>query len=71
MIGALITLVVYLLVLGLLYWLADYLLGVFPLPDPLGRIARAIVIVVLVLILISILLGVLGQGYDLGLPRFH
>jgi hypothetical protein len=71
MIGALLTLVVYILIIGLLYWLCDYLLGLFPLPEPMNRIARAIVIVILVLILISILLGVLGQGYDLGLPRFR
>ena len=71
MIGALLTLVIYLLVLGLLYWLCDYLLGVFPLPEPMNRIARAIVIIILVLILISILLSVLGAGVDLGLPRWR
>jgi hypothetical protein len=71
MIMSLLTLVVYILILGLLYWLCDYLLGLFPLPEPMNRIVRAIVIVVLVLILISILLNVLGAGYDLGLPRFR
>ena len=40
MIGALLTLVIYILILGLLYWLFDYLLGVVPLPDPLGSIGR-------------------------------
>ena len=70
MIGALLTLVIYILILGLLYWLCDYLLGIFPLPDPLNRIARAILIVVLVLILISVLLNVLG-GVELGLPTFR
>lgn len=71
MIGALLTLVIYALILGLLYWLCDYLLGVFPLPEPMNRIVRAAVIIIMVLILISILLGVLGAGYDLGLPRWR
>jgi ABC-type Na+ efflux pump permease subunit len=71
MIMSLLTLVIYVLILGLLYWLCDYLLKLFPLPDPLDRIVRAIVIVILVLILISILLSVLGAGYDVGLPRFR
>src|SRR4029077_19784625 len=71
MIGALLTLVIYILVLGLLYWLCGYLLGVFPLPDPLNRIARAAVNIILALALCSILLGVLGACFDLGLPRWR
>lgn len=71
MIAALLTLVIYVLILGLLYWLCDYLLGLFPLPEPLNRIVRAVVIIILVLILISILLDVLGRGYEIGLPRLR
>jgi hypothetical protein len=59
MIGLLVTLIVYALVLGLLYWLVDYLLGVFPLPDPIGRIIRAV----------GLLLGFTGADY--GLPRMR
>ena len=71
MINSLITLIVYALILGLLYWLADYLLGMFPLPDPLGLIIRAAVIIILVLIVIGVLLGLTGSGYDIGLPRLR
>jgi hypothetical protein len=69
MIGLLVTLIVYALVLGLLYWLVDYLLGVFPLPDPIGRIIRAAVIVIIVLILVGLLLSFTGADY--GLPRLR
>jgi hypothetical protein len=68
MIGTLITLIVYAIVLGLLYWLVDYLLGVFPLPDPIPRIIRAVMIVIIVLILISIILGLAGVE---GVPRLR
>jgi hypothetical protein len=61
MISALVTLVIYALVLGLIYWLVDYLLGIFPLPDPAGRIVRAAVVIIIVLVLISVLLGVFGE----------
>lgn len=68
MIGALLTLIVYALVLGLIYWLADYLLGVFPLPDPAGRVVRAALVVIIVLVLIGLLLDMVGVAT--GLPRF-
>lgn len=68
MIGALLTLIVYALVLGLIYWLADYLLGVFPLPDPAGRVVRAALVIISVLVLIGLLLDMVGVAT--GLPRF-
>jgi hypothetical protein len=71
MIMSLLTIVIYVVILGLLYWLCDYLLGLFPLPEPMNRIVRAIVIILLVLILISILLSILGSGPEIGLPRFR
>ena len=39
MISALITLIVYLAVLGLLLWLLFYVLDQFPLPHPFAKIA--------------------------------
>ncbi len=71
MIGALLTLVVYALVLGLLYWLCEYLLGIFPLPEPAGHIVRAAVVVIIVLVLIGVLLNVLGVSTGLDLPRWR
>ena len=70
MIGALLTLIIYIIILGLLYWLMTYLLGIFPLPDPAGRIAQAIVVVVIVFVLIFLLLDLLGAGH-FGFPRLE
>lgn len=71
MIGTLVTIIIYVLILGLLYWLCTYLLGLFPLPEPMNRIIQAIIVVVFVLVLISILISVLGGGaYYHALPRF-
>lgn len=70
MIGAVITLIVYAIILGLLYWLAEYLLGIFPLPDPAGRIVRAAIVVIIVIVLISVLLDVLGVA-STGVPRLR
>ena len=49
MIGALITLIIYIIVFGLIWWLVTYLLGLFPLPDPAPRVIQAILAVILVL----------------------
>lgn len=70
MIGALITLIVYILVLGLLWFLLDYVLTMFPPPEPAGRLIRVVVVVIFVLIAIYLLLGVFGVGGIEGVPRF-
>ena len=67
MIGALLTLVLYIIVFGLLYWLVEYLLGLFPLPDPAPRVIRAVLAVVLVLFLIGVIVQAFGVA-DTGLP---
>jgi hypothetical protein len=69
MISLLITIIVYIVVLGLLYWLVDYLLGVFPLPDPVGKLIRAAVIIIMVLVLVGLLLE--AAGTPTGLPRLR
>ena len=69
MIGALITLIIYLIILGLLFLLVQYLLQLFPLPDPFGRVIQALIIIVGVLVVIGLLLD-LG-GYPVGFPRLR
>jgi hypothetical protein len=61
-IGTLFTLIIILLALGLLVWLAFYVLRRFPLPDPFGRIAEVVIVVVAVLILVVFLLSLAGIG---------
>ena len=61
-IGSLFYLIIILLVLGILVWLAFYVLSQFPVPEPIGRIIRVVVVVVAVLVLIAILLNIAGVG---------
>jgi hypothetical protein len=71
MISALITLIVYLLVLGLLYWLVIYVLDTIPIPDPPNRIIKIALMVLMVLVIIVLLLNMLGVGGDLHMPRLQ
>lgn len=65
MINVLITLLVYLLIVGLIWWAATTIIGVIPLPEPIKTVVNVILIVVLCLIVIYALMGLLPPG---GLP---
>jgi hypothetical protein len=68
MVSSLIGLVVYLIVIGLVFWLLNYLVDNVPMDEPFRRIAKIALMVVAVLIVIILLLdfiGVIGPG----LPR--
>ncbi len=69
MIGTLISLLVYLLVLGIVWWAVNAILGLLApyVAEPFMGIIRVILIVILALILISVLLQVVGVGGHLGL----
>lgn len=71
MIGALITLIIYLLVLGLLYWLVIYVLDTIPIPDPPNRIIKIALMVLMVLIIIVLLLNLIGAGTGINLPKLQ
>ena len=68
MITSLIYLVIYLIVIGVIFWLLLYLIDAIPLPEPFNRVARVIIIVVSVLIVILLLLQFVG-ALDGGMPR--
>ena len=70
MISALIHLVIYIIVIGLIAWLLLYLIDAVPLPEPFNRVARVCIIVVCVLIVILLLLQLVG-GVDLNMPRIR
>ena len=55
--SVIITLIVYLIVLGLLYWLVSLI----PLPDPFGQIERVLFIILAVLVVLSAF-GVVSGG---------
>lgn len=69
MIGSLITLVVYVIVLALLWWLVNYILSNFPLPEPANRLIRVGVVVVIVIIAAVLLIDLFAAG-TVGVPRF-
>lgn len=60
MIISLITLLIYILVIGIVLWLALYVIQQIPLPPPFAQVARVIIIVVGCLILILLLLNFIG-----------
>ena len=69
MISALINLLIYLIVLGVIWWAINailVLLGPY-IPEPFMSVIRIILILVLVLILISVLLNILGMGTNIGM----
>jgi preprotein translocase subunit SecE len=62
MIGTLIYVLVVCIIIGLVFWIADYL----PVPEPLNKLLKIVAIVIGVLIIIYALLS-LGGGVS-GLP---
>ncbi len=71
MIGTLVSLLIYILVLGIIWWAVNQILGLLGpyIAEPFMSIIRVILIVVLALILISILLQLVGVGGAIG--GFH
>ena len=70
MIAGLINLIIYLLVLGLLYWLVIYVLDTIPIPDPPNRIIKIALMVLMVIVVILLLLSLVGIDVG-GLPRLN
>lgn len=56
MIETLISVVIYLIIAGLIWWAVTTVLGVIPLPEPIRTVVNVILIVVLCLIVIYALL---------------
>lgn len=66
MVNTLITVLIYLVIIGLLWWAATTILAVIPLPEPIKTVCNVILIVILCLIVISLLLSVIpGQHIHL------
>lgn len=56
MVETLISVVIYLVIAGLIWWAVTTILGVLPLPEPIKTVINVIMIVILCLILIYALL---------------
>lgn len=68
MLSGLISVVIYVVVLGLIFWLLDYLIRIIPLQEPFARIARIVLAVLSVIIIIFLLLSLVDSG-PVRLPR--
>ena len=68
MIGTLISILVYLLILGIVWWAVNQILGILApyIAEPFMSIIRVILILILALILIGLLLQVIGIGGSFG-----
>ena len=61
-----ITVIVWIVVVAALGWLAMWAIGQFAPPDPIGRVARVVIVVVCVLVIIGLAASLFG--IDLGMP---
>jgi hypothetical protein len=69
MISGLISLIVWLLVVGILYLLLVWVLDSVPIPQPANRIIKLVAVVVICIIAILLLLNLIGMGGDLRMPQ--
>ena len=60
-IESVVQMVLYLLVIGCVFWLLNWLIGYVGAPDPFAKFARVFLAVCAVLIIISLLLGLIGH----------
>jgi hypothetical protein len=68
MISMLVTLIIYLLIVGLLLALVFYVVDAIPIPDPFGRFLKIAIIVIACLVVILLLLQMVGGG-NFNLPK--
>lgn len=59
MLGALIQLLITLLIVGVIWWAVTQIIGLIPLPEPVGRIVNVLLIVILAFIVIYALAALL------------
>lgn len=68
--GTLITLLVYLIIIALIWWVITYALANLPLPEPVKQFGTVIATVVIVVIVVFALIQLLQGGIpSLGLHR--
>jgi hypothetical protein len=70
-IGSLVSIVIYLIVIGCIFGLLYYLLNILPIPEPIKSFVRIALIVLIVLVLIFWLLSIVGGGPVVHIGRLH
>ena len=68
MVGAIINLIIYLLIIGILYYLFIYVVDQF-IPEPPQKMLKVAAIVVLCILIILLLLDLIGAGTGINLPK--
>lgn len=58
----LISLVIYLVILGVIFWLVWWFIGFVGVPEPFNKVLRVIVGLVAFIMILNLLLGLLGHG---------
>jgi hypothetical protein len=66
MIGALISAVLLLVVLGVIIWAVEALLPMVPLPAPFHAVIRVLIIVICVLVVVYVIAGLFGVVAPIG-----
>ena len=62
MIPALINLIVWLLIVGILYALVVWVIDSIPIPQPANRMIKIVLVVLIALVIILLLLDLVGMG---------
>lgn len=60
-IGSLLGLIIYLVVIGLIFWVIWWFLGYVGVPEPFNKVIRVILALVALIIVVNILLGFAGH----------
>jgi hypothetical protein len=68
MIGSIITMIIYLLIIGILYYLFIYVVDSF-IPEPPQKILKVVAIVVVCIVVILLLLQLIGASGGINLPK--
>jgi len=71
MIGALISIIVTLIIVGVIWWAVQQLLPLIPLPEPFRKIIYVLLIVILVLIVVWVILTLLGGIGGVHIPMWR
>jgi glucan phosphoethanolaminetransferase (alkaline phosphatase superfamily) len=70
MIPALINLIIWLLIVGILVGLVFWVLSEVPgIPEPIVRLIRVVIVVIVVLVVVMLLLQLVGSGGGMNLPK--
>lgn len=70
LIAALVGLILFLVIVGVLFWAVEQILAVLPLAEPWRTIIRVIIVVIGVIIAVFVLIWLLGLvGFHVALPH--